>query len=227
MISTLLLVAGIALARPPGPLDEPILAPVETGDTGGFEEDEHQCDTQFLRDGMELPANEALYLRWHPSRSWGRPELVEVITAAAEQVAWRVPGADPIVVGDMSREGGGHLSGHRSHRGGLDADIGLYWGESRQHLHGFMDIPASRLDVATTWALLDAMLETGLVERVLMDQSHIRRLRTYVQLAGIMTEAEAWSVFPQADSPDIWNTEGVVQHVDGHRNHLHVRVRCL
>jgi len=226
LFSTLLLIASTALARPPGPLYEPLLA-VEEGDTGVVEDMAPRCNTESLPDGMELPENDALYLRWHPSRSWGRPELVEVITAAAEQVAWRVPSADPIVVGDMSREGGGHLSGHRSHRAGLDADIGIYWGESRQHLHGFMDIPPSQLDVATTWTLLDAMFETGLVERVLMDQSHIRRLRTYVQQAGILTENEAWSVFPQADTPDIWTIEGVVQHVDGHRNHIHVRVRCL
>lgn len=196
----------------------------DTGDTGIGEA--IACDTQRLREGQQLPERPELYIRWHESRSWGRPELVEVITEAAEEIAWRLPHADPFVVGDMSREGGGVLYGHRSHRGGLDADLGLYWGEGRQHLHGFMDVRPADLDAAATWTFIEAMLSTGLVERILLDRGHIRRLRRHVIAEGLLSEEEAWSVFPAEGSPDIWIRDGVVHHVAGHRNHIHLRVRC-
>lgn len=214
-----------AEARPPGPLDEPVEAVAELVDDTGIAEPV-ACDSQRLVDGVQLPERPELYIRWHADRSWGRPELVEVITEAAEEVAWRLPHADPFVVGDMSSEHGGLLHGHRSHRGGQDADLGLYFGEGRQNLKGFIDVRPADLDVVATWTFIEAMLATGLVERILLDRGHIRRLRRYVIDEGLLSEEEAWATFPAEGSPDLWRRDGVVQHVSGHRNHIHLRVRC-
>ena len=228
LILLLLPLLATAFARPPGPVDEdlsPAVAMmVDTAEPPPRAST--SCSSQALIDGVQLQERPDLFLRWHEERSWGRPELVEVINEAAEQVAWRLPHADPFVVGDMSQQGGGPLYGHRSHRGGIDADLGLYYGQGQQHLHGFMDLTPAELDPEATWTFIEAMLATGKVDRILLDQGHIRRLRTYVIEAGILSEEEAWRIFPAADEPELWARDGVVQHVSGHRNHLHLRVLC-
>jgi len=80
---------------------------------------------------MKLPESPVLFKIWHPTKAYGTPELVTALQIAAQDMERMMPEAEPIVVGDMSRPNGGHLSGHRSHRGGLDADIGIYYGEGR------------------------------------------------------------------------------------------------
>lgn len=231
------IIAGVAFARPPGPLAEHELDLIDGGsdyslddeleDTGGMDTGGISCNTQRLAEGELLPEAPDFYKIWQPTRSWGRPELIEAITRASEDVAWRIPHADPVVVGDLSRRGGGPLSGHRSHRGGLDADLGLYWGEARQHLGGFRTVSPDELDAASTWAFIDALLDTGLVERILLDRGLILRLRRHVLENDVLTREEADRIMPVApDYGMIWNSEGVIHHVPGHRHHLHLRVKC-
>ena len=52
--------------------------------------------------------------------------MIDVLTSVAEEVAWLVPEADPLVIGDISKHRGGPLPGHLSHRAGLDVDIGPF-----------------------------------------------------------------------------------------------------
>ena len=183
------------------------------------------CYKQRLRNGVQLPANPPLYIRRRPEEAWGTPEMIEVLTAAAEEMAWVRPEADPIVVGDISTRRGGCLQGHKSHRGGVDADIGLYWGDGRMYSNGFKDVSARDLDAETNWLLIRAMLETGHVERILLDNKLVNKLRRYVIREGHLTHSEAWKVFPTPGTK-MWEMDGVVHHSPGHRHHMHVRVFC-
>ncbi|MCB9621824.1 MAG: penicillin-insensitive murein endopeptidase [Sandaracinus sp.] len=61
----------------------------------------------------------------NPSQAYGTAELVALIAWAAERVAEEHEGA-VLSVGDLSRERGGRLRPHRSHRVGRDADLGFY-----------------------------------------------------------------------------------------------------
>lgn len=228
-MSPLLLLAALAAAPAQEPADDWLeeaedLEQIEVSDDP--EELWSWCYKKALRDGVQLPRNPALYKRWHPEKAWGTAEMIETLTSAAEEMAWQMPEADPIVVGDISTRRGGRLEGHKSHRGGVDADIGLYWGEGRMFMQGFMDVSPRDLDAEANWLLIQAMLETGHVERILLDNGLVRRLRRHVVNEGYLTSEEAWRIFPSPATGEMWRLKGVVHHSPGHRHHMHVRVHC-
>jgi penicillin-insensitive murein endopeptidase len=222
-----------ALAGGFGPFLEDDAALHETGElpTESLEEDTGfgACQIGALKTGVQLREMEGLVTLWNADRAWGTPQLVEAIERAAEEVRWLVPDADPLVVGDMSTERGGYFAGHKSHREGLDADIGIFSGHARQ-TRAFNDLDASTFDVASNWILIRSLLKTGLVERILLDQSLIELLRDYLAETGELTPEEIEQVFPRTPQ-ERWNRDGilhqgVVHHAASHRNHLHLRVLC-
>lgn len=183
------------------------------------------CPENHLSGGVRLPPAPDLYRIIDADRTWGRPEMIELITRTAEEMAWLRPHAGPIIVGDISRRYGGLLDGHKSHRAGVDADLGLYWGNGRTQVGGFPNGKPDDLDVETTWLLIRSMLDTGLVERILLDQALIDRLKRYTILSGELSRDEAERIFPEPNQRH-WTDIGIVHHVPNHREHIHVRVLC-
>jgi penicillin-insensitive murein endopeptidase len=57
--------------------------------------------------------------------SYGHPALVLMLYRTAKQIARQSAGS-VLLVGDLSRESGGPLAGHRSHQSGRDADVGFF-----------------------------------------------------------------------------------------------------
>ena len=176
--------------------------PTLADDTGGpsdeIEREPELCPRGRLRGGIQLPANPALYRRWNLERAWGTPELIDLITLAAEEMAWLKPDNDPLVIGDMSTRRGGKLSGHRSHKGGIDVDLGLFYANGRQHLAGPTTVSPRDLDAESNWLLIRSMLETGLVERIMLDQAHINVIKRYLYRGVELTRREVWGLFPTA-----------------------------
>jgi len=54
--------------------------------------------------------------------TYGHPSLVLMLYRTAKQIAKQSPGSR-LLIGDLSREFGGPLSGHKSHQSGRDADV--------------------------------------------------------------------------------------------------------
>lgn len=57
--------------------------------------------------------------------AYGHPALVLMLHRTAKQIAHQSPGS-VLLVGDLSREFGGPLTGHKSHQSGRDADVGFF-----------------------------------------------------------------------------------------------------
>lgn len=185
------------------------------------------CSTQVLRNGIQLPQQPELYRIRNPHEAWGTPEMIEAIVLASEEMAWLMPSADPILIGDLSRRRGGHLPGHRSHRSGQDADIGIFRvGASMPVSAGFPNITPSNIDYEANWLFWSSLLETGLVDRILLDQSLIDAMREWTISEGELSEPDANRIFPPRGSARLWTQTGVFQHVAGHRDHIHLRVLC-
>lgn len=195
----------------------------DTGDTGL---PAAGCSDQYLHDGVQLPDLPLFYVRIVPNMEWGTQEMVDVIVETARHMRWLMPEASRLVIGDISSRYGGYLSGHKSHRGGIDADIGIYKTGGWQSPNGFTDLHPSEFDVEANWALISTMLETGKVDMILLDRGHIERLRAYTVKTGLLSEEEAAWIFPAEGSRDTWSRKGVVRHAPGHGNHLHLRVLC-
>jgi murein endopeptidase len=151
---------------------------------------------------------------------FGTDETVTFIQLAAYAVHDADPSGPPLLVGDLSRDGGGHLSPHKSHRSGRDVDVGLYAAD-RRPLKRFKALSPRDLDADRTWAFIDVLLRTGAVEYVFVDRGLHRALYDAAERAG-------WST-ASLDKLFEGMSEGrgsIIRHVAGHADHLHVRFRC-
>jgi len=172
----------------------------------------------------QLPMESGLYYRWDPRRSWGQSVLVDTIRNASEELAWILPHADPLLIGDVSRRGGGRMYGHRTHHAGADVDIGLYTGQGKQPLGGFVDVNPDDLDLEANWAVIRTLINSERVSFILLDQRHIDRLRAYLLDDLKMSKDLVDPIFPRIDGRVPWDARGVVRHAPNHRSHLHVRI---
>jgi hypothetical protein len=210
-----------AVAGPLGPLVEDVLPLVEVSAPTGT------CDRDWPYELVRLPTSD-FWVEFRPEHAWGTPVMVHVLEHAVNRLALHHPGSPPLLVGDIAREQGGALPPHRTHDDGRSADIGLFgWSGRVEDLHGgFPRLAPSQLDVERTWAVMDALLATGEVEHILLDQAHIDRIRGWLLETGRKTPDELARIFPDRDGMFSWSMTGIVRHAPNHADHLHVRVRC-
>ncbi len=151
---------------------------------------------------------------------YGRQELVDVLNYAA-CVMQQVYGAT-LEVRDLSREGGGRLRPHKSHRDGRDADVGMYVHTDEQGLYSVSRAMLRRGKVDREFMAPQALdanvqflneLVTGPyeVEWIFVDKKLIHALETY---AVGKYGAKFWQPI-----------EDVLKHEPGHRNHYHIRTK--
>ncbi|GDX83107.1 hypothetical protein LBMAG42_49180 [Deltaproteobacteria bacterium] len=220
LLLTTILSAFAAEYGPPLEGDVMVAESAEPADTGVV-----GCSDLSLQDGSLLPDLPLFFNRMQPDHAWGTREMVDLIVESSRHMRWLLPDADPIAIGEISARKGGLLYGHKSHRGGVDADIGLYRSGGRQTPHMFERPAPGEFDLEANWMLISTFLDTGKVDMILLDRSHIARLRAYTLRAGLLTEEEADQIFVP-EGKDSWGMVGVVRHVAGHEDHLHVRVLC-
>lgn len=160
---------------------------------------------------------------------WGVPELVGMVERAAARVAATHPGA-VLTVGDLSREGGGDVGGHRSHESGRDVDLGFYMrdanGRPTQAARFATIDPEGRakgmgkvsFDEAANWALVAALLtdrEARVLQIFVADPLRTRLLRAAARMgAPARLRERAARVLLQP------------RHALPHDNHFHVRIGC-
>jgi murein endopeptidase len=169
----------------------------------------------------QLPEAPGLYERWDPALSWGTCDLVSAVEQVAERVSLALPLADPLLIGDISRRGGGPMPPHSSHDRGVDVDVGLFMDDGRQPLGGFVPLRPAQLDVAATWVLVRTALDTSQVQFALLDQGHIDRLRAYALEELQLDPGVVERMFPT--TPERKGEASVVRHAPNHRDHVHFR----
>ncbi len=184
------------------------------------------CSDQRLAEGVQLPDLPFFYSRIVPTAAYGSRTMVQLIQDAGRHMSWAMPQAAPFAVGDISRPGGGPISGHVSHRGGVDVDIGIYKEGGQQAKHQFLKFAPSQLDVAATWELIRFFLDSGKVDFILLDRGHIARIKAWTLQQGLLDTNEAARIFPPEGSRETWLHTGIVRHVPHHADHIHVRVLC-
>jgi murein endopeptidase len=172
----------------------------------------------------QLPKQDGLYQRWDPARSFASAHVVSTLQVVAERLALELPLADPLLIGDISRKGGGHMEGHSTHHLGIDVDLGLFMDDARQPLGGFVDVPPERLDVHATWILVRSLLDTGQLQFGLLDQSLIDVLREYVTVNVGLDKSAVEALFPPRTRRLTWSVRGVIRHAPNHKSHLHARL---
>lgn len=180
-------------------------------------------DGVTLQGGVLLEAEPDAFALQRPYRGWGKPLLVETLRLAVHQVLAAAPEGTTLVFGDLSKEGGGCLAPHKSHRGGLDADVGFFYRGAQQR-HWLGVATAETLDADRTWLLIKAMLATGRLQMAFLDYGLQPPLYEAALRAG-ETPQTLEPIF-QYPRPIERAHETVIRHLGGHDNHMHVRFVC-
>ncbi len=173
----------------------------------------------WLVNGVELPESKRIKVR--PGRNFGTPETVRAIVQAVDAVHTKFPKrTHRLVVGDISREGGGKLSPHASHQSGRDADIAYFYSDRRSGGH-FRDATGGGLDTARTWAFIEGLLAAGDVQYIFIDYRLQRPLHDYARKKAKVSRARLNKLFayPRGRKARV----GVIRHSPGHDDHMHVR----
>jgi hypothetical protein len=171
----------------------------------------------WLDGGVQLASGPGLIVK-HPEWAWGRPVTVRSLEGVGVAVDGQFPGSS-MVVGDLSKKRGGYFPPHKGHRGGLDADIGLFVVD-QPHTLKFRPLKPQQMDAVRTWFLVEQLLLSGRVKRILLDWHLQRSLYKEAQAQGVAPEKlKEYFQYPAKR----WKKKGVVRHYKGHRNHLHVR----
>jgi hypothetical protein len=158
-----------------------------------------------LANGLQLPESGPDWLTWdavlhrtpnRDDRRWATDRLLAFLLAVLRDYRLANPGAPPVLVGDLSRPGGGPFGsdygglGHASHQNGLDVDV-LYPRADRA-----LAPPAAVQDV-------DPALAQDLVNRFVAAGAQFAFVGLNVGLGG---------------------PPGVVQALAHHDDHVHVRI---
>ncbi len=161
---------------------------------------------------------------------WGTRDLVHLLQRVAEQVESVAPGAR-LNVGELSKQGGGNLVGHRSHENGRDVDVGFFLTDEAGIPYEPRRFPrvsrrgtgrdgetVVRFDDHRNWLLLAALVsdESALVQHAFVHRSIRARLLAEGRRQGageeLLAKVERVVVPPGVRHP--------------HRNHFHVRIYC-
>ncbi len=153
-----------------------------------------------------------------PQAAFGTRKTIESVQAAVTRYRAQVHAAPHVVIGDISRPGGGAFRPHVSHRHGRDVDVGYVLVGVHSSKGRPRDADAGSIDVARTWALLRAFLATQEVDVIFVDRSIQKLLVNYLARQG-MASSELARVFQVAAT----SGRPTIRHWPGHTNHFHVR----
>ncbi len=177
-----------------------------------------------LDHGEQLPDGPG-YLRLDPGNAYGANDVVTHLMTTIPKVKKKWKNAPEIVIGDLSRKGGGHLKPHRSHQSGLDADIGYYFKVKKGEAHPerFRTATPETLDAEKTWFLIRSFLDTGAVDKIFVDYSLQKPLYDVARKDKGVKKAWLDKTF-QYPRPK-GHLDGVIRHQKSHQHHFHIRFK--
>lgn len=162
------------------------------------------------------------YMIKRPHLAYGTPQSLGAISKAIDRYHRRADGGPDIRVGDISKKDGGKLTGHLSHKNGVDVDVGLIHKGDVRDKERFTHATDKNLDVRRTWLLLEAFLKTGHVRAVFLDYGVQRKLYNYAKSHGVSEDKlDEYFQYPRGRG----RGHGIVRHWKGHKGHLHVRFK--
>lgn len=188
------------------------------GIVSGFADEDEDEDAQ-LAGGVQLPESPHYVLKG-PHVAWGTPKTVRLIQTATANYRKRTRGAAPVRIGDLSRRGGGKFPPHKSHRTGMDVDVGYVLTGAAAEGRRFKRATGKNLDPARTWKLLQAFLRTGQVRYIFMDYPLQKQLYEYAKGHRVpQSELDELFQYPRGRQ----RAYGIIRDDPGHDDHFHVR----
>lgn len=177
-----------------------------------------------LEGGVPMVEGPGRQLKAIPWKSWGTAHTVTLLDQVLRRWADRGKQVQPVLVGNMAARKGGRLEPHSTHQSGRDVDLGYLQKLPAGEELNWRTMTADNLDAEETWNLLELLRSTGQVEVVFIDTSIQKLLYDYAVRTDRLSKAELsrWLEYPR--SPP--QRRAIVQHVNGHVDHMHVRFAC-
>jgi LysM repeat protein len=174
-----------------------------------------------LSNPRKLPDHDAYVIK-REHHVYGTARTIRLIGQVVERYTKRADGGPKLRIGDISKSGGGPLSGHLSHQEGNDLDIGLILqGQYADRLH-FSGASADNIDLRRTWLLIEEFIATGEVRVIYLDYEVQALLYEHAKQNGVpKAKLDEYFQYPRGTG----RTRGLIRHWRGHKNHLHVRFR--
>lgn len=180
-------------------------------------------DGVVLAGGVQMPLDGTTFRLRRPQNAWGKPLMVEALQAASTAVQASFPLGATVMIGDLSKNGGGCLPPHKSHRGGLDVDVGYYL-RGGVEPKTLADATGETLDADRSWQFLKALLASGRVQYAFVHYKLQPALYDAALRAG--ETPESLHKLIQYPRPPEKVLETPIRHLDGHDDHVHLRLTC-
>lgn len=175
-------------------------------------------DTGTLVHGVAIPTGEGYELRF-PGASYGTTHAVTELTKALASWHAHTTYEGVLQLGTMSREHGGAIGDHRSHRTGRDIDISL---PRRVDVPAWMPLTPHRIDWLALWDLVGALAEVDATV-VYLDYALQKHFYRAMKARGVdEAELRRRLQYPRGHAANL----GLVRHTKGHDEHIHVRFGC-
>ncbi|HEY0137109.1 MAG TPA: penicillin-insensitive murein endopeptidase [Nannocystis sp.] len=169
--------------------------------------------------GVPLPERPDLYVRRKPDESYGSSHAIAELMAAIATFRHQTGFGRSIVIGGISRARGGRFRPHKSHQSGRDIDIRMPLTAAAE---GKRHITANDIDWKATWQLMRTFIDRGQIEYIFLDFGLQKRIYKVAREQGATKEQlEHWLQWPVRKPK-----HQIIRHVEGHKVHFHVRVRC-
>ncbi len=169
--------------------------------------------------GVHLGDGPGYRLRF-PKNAYGVEGVLKTLRSCAKRVRDSFPGTHDILIGDLSRPGGGRFPPHQSHQSGRDADVGYYLASNVQNATMHRMKPGD-VDYAKTWALLKCHITTDRVSRVYMDRKIQIAMIEWLRKKKAIDDGQVQRIF-EVEGGD----EALIRHAKEHDTHFHVRFSC-
>ena len=176
---------------------------------------------RHARVNVQLQPRDGLVVK-RPYLAFGTAKTIGLLDKVVTTYRKRHAKAPPVHVGDISQRGGGHFFPHLSHHNGRDIDMGYVLQGADGLRTKFTGVNRSNLDVARTWTLVKAFLDTDEVVYIFMDYNHQKDLYEYAKKNGVpQDELDELFQYPRGRG----RNHGIVRHWKSHRGHFHVRFK--
>jgi murein endopeptidase len=171
-----------------------------------------------LVNSIALPENAKLYTVRKPDEAFGSSHTLHNLQLAIANFRQATGYSGEVVIGAISKQGGGRLRPHSSHQSGRDVDVRL----PLKNASGSAD-NADDVDWDATWALLQAIVATGEVQYIFLSTSRQKLLYKAAKRAGASKDMlERMIQYPRKSG----SNDGIVRDESGHTAHFHVRFTC-
>jgi penicillin-insensitive murein DD-endopeptidase len=190
----------------------------------GTPTDGWQLRAKKLRESAQLFIQEK-----SQEHTYGHPALVLMLYRTAKAIARQTPGS-VLLIGDLSRENGGPLYGHKSHQSGRDADVGFFVTDLKgnptnsRRLTAFDEHGRARdgskvlFDDYRNWLLVQLWLKDSRAElKYVFVARHLRR-----RLLDFAEARPAFRKYAKPAASFLRQPSNSLPHDD----HFHVRIAC-